>query len=68
MVTKLKATVTKKKSKSIQMEISKENFESFCDAAGLYRKEFLKVLDCSEEDHKKGRVTKRKPLSDLLEE
>ncbi len=67
MSSKLKATITKETPKSIHLEISKETFESFCDAAGLYRKEFLKLLDLSEEDHKKGRVTKRKSLSELLE-
>ncbi len=67
MKPKLKATITKKTPKSIHLEISKETFESFCNAAGLYRKEFLKYLDLSEEDHKKGRVTKRKSLSELIE-
>ena len=66
MVTKLKATVTKKTPKNIHLEISKENFESFCDATGLYRKNFLKILDLSEKDHKEGRITKRESLSGLL--
>ncbi len=65
---KLKATITKKTPKSIHLEINKESFEDFCDAEGLYRKEFLKLLDLSEEDHKKGWVTKRKSLSELIEE
>ncbi len=64
---KLKATITKKTPKSIHLEISKENFETFCDVAGLYHKEFIKTLDLSEEDHKKGSVTKRKSLSELIE-
>ncbi len=67
MKPKLKATITKKTPKSIHLEISKETFESFCNATGLYHKEFLKYLDLSEEDHKKGRVTKRKSLSELIE-
>jgi hypothetical protein len=67
MKPKLKATITKETPKSISLEISKETFESFCDAAGLYRKEFLNLLDLSEDDHKKGRITKRKSLSELLE-
>ena len=67
MAPKLKATITKKTSESIHLEISKENFETFCDVAGLYQKEFIKNLDLSEEDHKKGRVTKRKSLSELIE-
>jgi hypothetical protein len=65
---KLKAIVTKKTPKSIHLEISKESFEAFCDAAGLYRREFLKLLDLSEEDHKKGRVTKRKSLTELIKD
>ncbi|MFV1951064.1 MAG: hypothetical protein ACC630_03750 [Nitrospinota bacterium] len=67
MKPKLKATITKETPKNIHLEINKDTFETFCDAAGLYRKEFLKLLDLSEEDHKKGRVTKRKSLSELLE-
>ena len=67
MKPKLKATITKETPKSIHLEISKETFESFCDAAGLYRNEFLKYIDLSEEDYKKGRVTKRKSLSELIE-
>jgi hypothetical protein len=65
---KLKATIIKKTPKSIHLEISKESFEAFCAATGLYKKEFLKLLDLSEEDHKKGRVTKRKSLSELIED
>ena len=68
MPSKLKATITKETPKSIHLEISKENFEAFCDATGLYRKDFLKILDLSEKDHKKGQVTKRKSLSELLED
>lgn len=66
MKSKLKATITKETPKSIHLEISKETFETFCDAAGLYRKEFIELLNRSEEDHKKGRITKRKSLSELL--
>lgn len=67
MKPKLKATITKATPKSIHLEISKETFEAFCDAAGLYKKEFLRLLDLSEEDHKKGRTTKRKSLSEIIE-
>lgn len=68
MKPRLKATITKKTPKSIHIEIEKEEFESFCNAAGLYRKEFLKLLNLSEEDHKKGRITKRRSLSELSED
>ncbi|MEK6776950.1 MAG: hypothetical protein AABY87_08730 [bacterium] len=67
MSSKLNATITKETPKSIHLEINKETFEAFCDAAGLYRAEFLKLLDQSEEDHKKVRTTKRKSLSELLD-
>lgn len=63
---KLKTTVIKKTSKSIHLEIQKKDFEAFCAAAGLYRKEFLKFLEQSEKDHKEGRVTKRESLSELI--
>ncbi|MBI5188739.1 MAG: hypothetical protein HZA07_06700 [Nitrospirae bacterium] len=63
----LEAKITKKTKKGIQIEITKENFEAFCDAIGLYRKEFLKELDASEQDHIYGRVTKRKSLHELVE-
>ncbi len=48
MKTKLKATINKEIPKSIHLEISKESFETFCDAAGLYRKEFINLLNQSE--------------------
>lgn len=63
----LGAKITQKTKKSIQIEIKKENFEAFCDAIGLYRKEFLEALDASERDHRAGRVTKRKSLHELIE-
>ena len=68
MSSKLKAKFTKETPRSIHLEISKENFESFCDSAGLYREEFLTTLNQAEEDHKRGRVTKRKSLSEILQD
>jgi hypothetical protein len=68
MPSTLKAKITKETPKNIYLKINKENFEAFCDSAGIYRKEFLDLLDHSEEDHKKGRVTKRKSLAELLED
>lgn len=67
MKPKLKAAITKKTTRSIHLEVSKETFDTFCDAAGLYKKGFLRLLDLSEEDHKKGRTTKRTSLSELIE-
>jgi len=66
MVQTLAAKVTKKTKESIQIDISRENFEAFCDAIGLYRKEFLDALEASARDHRAGRVTKRKSLRDLI--
>jgi hypothetical protein len=67
MAQALAAKVVKRTKDSIQIKIAKENFEAFCDAIGLYRKEFLEALDASEQDHRAGRVTKRKSLRELLD-
>ena len=66
MARTLAAKISKKNRDSILVRISKENFESFCDTIGLYKKEFLELLDASEQDHRKGRVTKRKSLKELV--
>ena len=62
----LEAKLTRKTKSKIQIEITKENVESFCDAIGLYRPPFLEALDSSERDHRAGRVTKRKSLRELI--
>mgnify|MGYP001185077629 FL=1 len=63
----LAAKVVKKTKDSLQIKITKQNFESFCDSIGLYRKEFLDALNASEQDHRAGRVTKRKSLRELID-
>ena len=63
----LAAKVVKKTKDGLQIKISKENFESFCDSIGLYRREFLETLDASEKDHRSGRITKRKSLRELID-
>jgi hypothetical protein len=63
----LAAKVVKKTKNSLQIKITKQNFESFCDSIGLYRKEFLDALNASEQDHRAGRVTKRKSLIELID-
>ncbi|MGH7230256.1 MAG: hypothetical protein ACREJU_02725 [Nitrospiraceae bacterium] len=63
----LAARVVKRTRNSFQFKISKENFEPFCDAIGLYRREFMNALDASERDHRAGRVTKRKSLRELID-
>ncbi len=52
----------KKPKSKVQIEITKENFESFCDATGLYQPTFLEALDSFERAHLAGLVTKRKSL------
>jgi hypothetical protein len=51
----------------ISIEITKNNFEAFCNAIGFFKPEFLDVMKKSETDHKAGRVTKRKSLYELIE-
>jgi len=68
MGSKLKATIVKERPENIQLEIDKKNFESFCDAAGLFRKDFIKTLGLSEKDHKVGRVKERKSLAELIDD
>jgi phosphoenolpyruvate-protein kinase (PTS system EI component) len=62
----LAGKVIKRTKDSVDIRITKENFESFCDSIGLYRREFLAALDASEKDHRAGRITKRKSLRELI--
>ena len=66
MTQALAAKVVKRTKDSLQIKISKQNFESFCDSIGLYRREFLEALESSEKDHRAGRITKRKSLRELI--
>lgn len=50
----------------IYLKIRRDTLEAFCDAAGLYRQEFLDLLDESEKDHRAGRVTKHNSLYGLI--
>lgn len=61
----LPASLTKKGNK-INIEISKDKLESFMNACGLFRQDFLDTLKKSEKDHKLSRVTKRKSLKKLI--
>lgn len=56
--------VTKDK---IRFEITKDNYETFCNAVGLYKKDFIETLKKSEADHKAGRTAKRKSLLEITE-
>ncbi len=63
----LSAEVSKVSTDRIRVEITRDNYESFCNAIGLYKKEFIDTLKKSEADHKAGRVTKRKSLLEITE-
>lgn len=43
----------------VRFEITKDNYEAFCNAVGLYRKEFMEFLKKSEANHRAGRITAR---------
>ena len=62
----LQAKITKRTKKSLNIEITKDNFEAFCDSIGLYKQAFLDALDASDRDHRTGKVTKRKSLRELI--
>jgi hypothetical protein len=68
MANGLQAKVSRKTKNTIRIEISRESFEAFCNATGLYRTEFIEALDASERDHRAGRVTKRKSLHELIKQ
>ena len=62
----LKTKVNTKARDTITLEIRRDDLEAFCGAVGLYRKDFLDLLEASVEDHKEGRITERKSLSELI--
>jgi len=51
----------------VRFEITKDNYEAFCNAVGLYRKEFMEFLKKSEANHRAGRITRRKSLLEIIE-
>lgn len=63
----LSVALRKKEPNKIYLEIRKDNFEAFCNAVGIFKPDFLRILKESEADHKAGRVTKRKSLYELIE-
>ncbi len=63
----LSAELKKVSKDKIIFEITKDNYESFCNAVGLYRKEFIETLKKSDADHRAGRTTKRKSLLEITE-
>lgn len=66
MMAKVLAKKIKQDTDYIYLKIRRDTLEAFCDAAGLYRQEFLDLLDQSEKDHRAGRVTKRNSLHDII--
>ncbi len=66
MRTTLKARIARKGEDRISIEISRDEFEAFCNSLGLYRKDFLRALDASAEDHRRGRTRRRHTLRELL--
>jgi len=56
----------KRKSDDIVLLDIKEDFESFSSAVGLFRKEFLDILDASDRDSKEGRVKERFSLLEIV--
>lgn len=68
MTTELKAQIQRAANGKIRIEISRDEFERFCNTFGFFRKDFLKLLRESEKDHRAGRVTKRESLLELMGE
>ena len=66
MIDKLSDDISETKSGKIRIEIDKKNFERFCNACGLFKKEFLELLEQSEQDHQQERTTERESLFDLM--
>lgn len=56
----------RKTGKFFQIQIRKDNFESFMNSCGFFRKDFLSILKQSKKDHDAGKVTKRKSLKELI--
>ncbi|MBU0568941.1 hypothetical protein KKC52_12980 [bacterium] len=68
MSAKLAASIVKKNTDIVNIQIKKEDFESFCNAAGLFKEEFLEILSASDKDHQEGRIKERKSLMEIVEE
>ncbi|MFH0774623.1 MAG: hypothetical protein V2A53_03900 [bacterium] len=62
----LETRLKRKSDDMVLLEIKKEDFESFSSAVGLFRKEFLDILDASDRDSKEGRVKERFSLLEIV--
>ncbi len=60
-------TVKRSNSNKLILEINKRNFEKFCATVGIFKKEFIKTLNESLNDHKKGKITRRTSLKELMD-
>jgi hypothetical protein len=67
MESKLNATISETKSGKIRIEIDKKDFENFCNVCGLFRKDFIDILEQSERDHNQGLTTERSSLLEIIE-
>jgi len=65
MATKNPAAQVTKMTRKIRIEIDRNKLESFMNAFGFFRRDFLKTIEQSEEDHKVGRVKKRRSLAEI---
>jgi hypothetical protein len=63
----LSAELKKVSKERVRFEITRDNYEAFCNAVGIYKKEFLASLKKSEVDHRAGHITKRKSLLEIIE-
>lgn len=63
----LSAELEKVSKDKVRFEITRDNYEAFCNAVGLYKKEFLETLKKSEAEHRAGRITRRKSLLEIVE-
>ena len=68
MGSKLKATVSKTKSGKIRIEFDKNHFENFCNVCGLFRDDFIELLEQSERDYQQGLTTERNSLLEIIED
>lgn len=65
MATKSVSAQITKMTQKVTIEIDRNKLEAFMNSFGLFRRDFLKTLDESEEDHKAGRIKKRKSLEEI---
>lgn len=67
MFTKTMPISFMKTNNKINIQIDRNRLESLMNAFGLFRQDFLDTLEKSEQDHRAGRITKRKSLAELMD-